>query len=426
MPHLLVLAALVGSAEANDFYTSEVVTLPFFAEYDAFAAANVDTGNVPAGSPVAVRFYIKSRGGSYAEFETESHLEWPSALTQRLEGVPGSGYLQVIGDLEMAAQVTWDIWDFRGGYNIWEDRLKVMGEREFNPNLLPGDGNATVQIEARGGGFFRPWTTSVNITVLELRFTLQVFPRVRNVLTGRRFETNGYDTVSSQQTIRHEVPTHDPGVLELETFFEADNRAVLDVVVQPSIQICAPLFGCFSVATFDLPIGIVDRTVLQTFPSIAYEHPLPSLVAPMTVFDFGDLHVSTLRNLQLPLTNQGQLPLEGTLSIEGDPSFSVFPPYFFATEGNTAGAVVTFDPTSEGLKTATLLLSSNDPRQPDLRIPLAGLAWDGDGEELTERERRRLSGEVRGCGCDSTAPVGLSWLGLGLGTIALLRRRRRA
>ena len=117
------------------------------------------------------------------------------------------------------------------------------------------------------------------------------------------------------------------------------------------------------------------------------------------------------------------MDLEGWLSIEGDAAFTVFPEYIQASEGNTDGTVVTFAPTDAGIKTATLVIRSNDPSRPELRIPLAGNGWVEPVDE--EADANRLSGEVRGCGCASdAAPASLAW-GVGLLGLALLGRRRR-
>jgi MYXO-CTERM domain-containing protein len=422
----LALAALATTASAADphEYSSEVIDLLFTDRFDAFEALEVDTGSVPVGSPLAVRFYIKSRGGSFAEFLTESHLTWPEALSQQLLGVRGSGLLDVRCDLEMTAQVTFDLWGYRGAYDVWSERLRIQKSVTFNPDLLPDGTPRRVEVTADGDGLIRPWTTDVPLFAgLELRFEVEVFPRVRGSLAGRRYETNGYDVVSTAQRVRHEVPEQDPGVIELATAYIADAGASLDVVLRPSMQICAPIFGCFRVARFDIPVPLLDGSTLRTFGPVSYAHPLPALDAPVATHDFGAVRLASLANLQLPLTNVGRLPLEGWVSVEGDPSFSVFPPYFFATAGNTDGAVVTFDPQGAGLKTATLVIESNDPRNPTLRIPLAGT---GLTEDTDNPDAPRVSGEV-GCGCASTGQTGISGAGLaaGLALLAVSRRRRR-
>lgn len=425
MSMLTALFLLPMTASAEDLeHSSTVVPLLFSDHFDAFEALEVDTGSLPSGSPLAVRFYIKSRGGSYAEFLTESHLAWPPALTQFLHGVPETGLLDVACDLELTAQVTFDLWGYRGAYDVWSERLKLQREAFFDPNLLPDDSPPQVQVVADGEGLVEPYQLDIPLFAgLELRFEVETFPRVTGRLQGRRFETNGYDVISSTQGLPHDVPEQDPGVLELTTTFVADSSAALDLVLRPSMEICAPFVGCFRVARFDVPIPMVDRTVTRSFAPIDYEHPLPALVAPVSTHDFGDQLVSTLANLQLPLENIGRLPLEGTAEIEGDPSFSVFPEYFFATEGAADGTVVTFDPTEAGAKTATLVIRSNDPRNPELRIPLAGNGFEPPVRDDEDADSDRLSGEV-GCGCDTASPFGAGWA-LGLSALLIGLRRRR-
>lgn len=420
----LALLALLGSpASADDTprYSSEVVDLLFTDRFDAFEAIEFDTGSLPSGSPLAVRFYLKSRGGSYAEFLSESHLTWPDALSQQLWGVPGTGWLDVRCDLEIAALVTFDLWGYRGSYDVWYERLRLQRDLSFDPELLPDGSPRSVEVVADGDGLIRPFRVDVPLVAgLALRFEAEVFPRIRGSLAGRSYETSGRELVRTGQTLRHDVPEQDPGVLELSTTFHADAGAGLDVVIQPTMEVCAPILGCFRVARFDVPIPLVNASLPRALGPLPYEHPLPALQAPVTVHDYGEVLVATLANLQLPLTNIGRLPLEGTITVEGDDSFSVFPNYFYATAGNTDGAVVTFDPTSVGLHTATLVVESNDPRQPVLRIPLAGIGYEPIDPDL---DAPRLSGEV-GCGCATASPIQAGWaIGLALMLVGLRRRR---
>jgi MYXO-CTERM domain-containing protein len=426
MSRVLLLAVfLPGVAAAEDgLYASEVRELFFADRFDAFEALEVDTGSLPVGSPLAVRFYIQSRGGSYAEFFSESHLSWPDPLSQQIVGVPDTGLLDVKCDLELAAQVTFDLWGYRGAYDVWSERLRLQKDTTFDPDLLPDGAPSRVEVTADGDGLIRPWTVDLPLFAgLELKFEVEVFPRVRGSLAGREYETNGKVAARTGEIVLHDVPEQDPGVLPLETSWIGEAGASLSVVVRPSLQICAPFLGCYRVARFDVPVPLVDATVPRVFTAEPYEHPLPALDAPVTTHDFGDVPVESLANLQLPLTNIGRLPLEGWMTIEGDASFSVFPDYFFASAGNTDGAVVTFDPSAPGIKTATLVIESNDPSTPTLRIPLAGNGWEEVDRE--DPDAPRVSGEV-GCGCATTTPSSTGAGALALGLLAAFARRRRS
>jgi MYXO-CTERM domain-containing protein len=403
-------------------YESEPVEIVYVDEFDAFEAIEFDTGSLPSGSPLAVRFFLKSWGGSYAEMEAESRVSWPDSLTQQVVGIPGTGLFEMAADLRMSAQITFDLWGYRGAYDVWSAQLELEDEASFDPLLLPDGAPAKVEVSADGTGI-DPWTIEVPLFAgLELQFVVEAFPRVTGGLQGVRIETEEGDQLRAGDTVKMTLPTEDPGLLAFSSTYVAWVTAKLDVVIRPEMQICAPIVGCFRVARFDIPIPLVNEGLERAFDRVDVEHPLPVLEAPVTTHDFGSVEVDTLANLQLPLTNAGRMDLEGTLAIEGgNGAFSVFPDYFQASASGTDGAVVTFAPTSAGVQTATLVLVSNDPARPDLRIPLAGTGFT-EPESPRDEEDPRLSGEV-GCGCQTAPDTG--WTPAFVGVAALWSLRRR-
>lgn len=419
---LMLVLSVPVSALAGD-YASEPQELLFAEDFDAFDAIEFDTGSLPSGSPLAIRFYLKSWGGSYAEMEAVSTLEWPDALTHHIEGVPGTGLFELACDLELAAQVTFDIWGYKGAYDVWNTRLELEDETEFDPLLLPGRRPERIEASADGNALDSYEIGLPLFAGIELNVVIDLFPRATGTLQGTRIETNDQVQSEADGATLHDVPEDDPGLLEMTSTYVANVGSKLEVVVRPQLEICAPIVGCFDVAAFDIPIPLVNEAAETRFGWVDYAHPLPALDAPVTTHDFGDVDVDTLANLQLPLANVGRMDLEGWLRIEGDAAFSVYPEYIQASEGNTDGTVVTFAPTDAGIKTATLVIESNDPSRPDLRIPIAGNGWIEPVEE--DPDAQRLSGEVRGCGCASdAAPAGAAWA-FGLLGLLLLGRRRR-
>jgi MYXO-CTERM domain-containing protein len=423
-PLLLLLSGAPASAVEPGTYLSEPREVVLADSFDAFEAITFDTGSLPAGSPLAVRFSLTSRGGSYAEMEAWSEVSWPEALTHELVGVPGSGFFELICDLDLSADVTYDLWGFRGGVSVWSATLELDDAATFDPLLLPDGTPERVDLSVDGGGLESFQVDIPLVAGLELRFLVDVFPRVRGILAGSRVEVNDQALETALGTTLHDLPQADPGVLPLDLTYVADLRSALEVVIRPQLEVCAPVLGCFRVARFDVPIPLLDESVERAFASVSVDHPLPVLAPPVTTHDFGEVPVDTLANLQLPLENLGRLDLEGTLAIEGSQAFSVFPETFQAGEGIADGAVVTFAPSAEGPDSAVLVITSNDPAAAELRIPLAGMGWvepppaSDDGEPSG-----RVSGEV-GCGCAAADPAGAGGL-LGLLALGLLIRRRR-
>lgn len=411
----LVLAFAPGVAFA---YESEPQELWFVDSTDVFAAAEYDTGYLPSGSPLAVRFRIESNGSADTEMAATSVLEWPDALTHSFEGVPGSGFFALVTDVSITASVYFDLFGYTGEYDVWSDGIGMEAGAEFDPLLLPGGVVQQVDIAARDAAIGPIEYEAGVFTGVSLLFSLEGVPEATASLQGRSVDTNDSRIEVEGGYERFDVPEDDPGRLPLESTYVGLLEATLDLLLVPSLSVCVDYVGCYEVASFEIPIHLVTFEEEHRFEPVAYEHPLPSLLPPMASHDFGDVETGTLANLQVPLSNVGDMDVEGTAWIEGGEAFSVWPTYFYASPDQTDGLVVTYAPTDNGDDTALLVIESNDPLNPRLEIPLRGGAFldDGAGESVTA--------SVSGCGC-TTAPAvpGLAWLA-GLGALFVVRRRR--
>ena len=153
------------------------------------------------------------------------------------------------------------------------------------------------------------------------------------------------------------------------------------------------------------------------FEPVEHAYSLPLLVTPDDSHDFGEIDVGTMANWDLELANMGATYLEGVVGISGSPYFSVYPNDVLAADQGQDGIVVSFLPETEGLVTATLVFSSNDPVHPTYEITLEGMGVEPVSEDLTV-----IESEV-GCGC-ATSPRPITALLLLLPGLAILRRRR--
>jgi MYXO-CTERM domain-containing protein len=421
---LSLLVAVPAFAGPQDEYESTPQELIFSDKWDAFKGVEYDTGSLPKNSPLSVRFFIRSKGGSLAEIEADSQVTWPDSLTHSITGIDDGGYFYLLCDLELAARVQLDLWGYKGSYDVWAADLELEAEHTFSGLLLDGSSPRSINAQADGDGI-DPYKINIPLVAgISLQLNIGLFPRATGKISGSRITTNDANMTREGVSTLLDVPEFDPGVLELTSTYVAQIDTALNVVIQPELQVCAPILGCFRVARFDIPIPLANASEERDFDTVDYEHPLPAMQAPLTVHDFGKVDVESLANLQLPLTNIGRLDLEGWIHIEGDGAFTVYPEYIHASEGNTDGTVVTFAPTSEGTVTATLVIESNDPSRPELRIPLAGNGWVEPPLEDPDDPSGHVSGEV-GCGCSSTSSsTSFVWL-FGVPMLALLRRRER-
>jgi hypothetical protein len=418
----MLLFALSSSAFA---YGSDPRDLLLSDEVDVFAAAEYDTGPIPVDSPVWVRVYIASDGGASTSMQATSLLEWPEALTHRIASVPNTGVFSLLTDITMAVEVGFDVFGYTSTIPLWSQNLTMYGDKAFDGLLLPDSAPARVVIDTAGPGIDTINYTFSVFTGVDVAVTLDVFPHAYAELEGEKIiTTDGINTnaiLSESESSTFHVNEDYPGVLPLESTYYGWMDSQLDVTFQPSVDVCVVVVGCVNLAKFDIPVPLVSGMQPRAFVPVAYEHPLPSLLPTITNHDFGDVELGSTTNLEIALKNIGQLDLDGVVTIEGDPSFTVFPDTFFAAGGATDGLVVTYTPSDASQHSATLVLDSNDPLRPRIEIPLVGHA-----EEVSDDVGGDVVSEsVKTCGCASPATLA-AWPAAIVGLLSLRRRRSRA
>ncbi|MBM4393624.1 MAG: hypothetical protein FJ090_21065, partial [Deltaproteobacteria bacterium] len=161
----------------------------------------------------------------------------------------------------------------------------------------------------------------------------------------------------------------------------------------------------------------------QDFEPTSYTFPMPMLVPGSDTEDLGEVALGTLATVNIPVQNAGNLNLYGNANIEGDAAFTVYPTTFNAVPGTEDGLVVTFSPTVEGAASAELVLTSNDPAYPDIRVSLAGTGVDNSDVGQDVGDDKVVTAETTSCGCQSPGGVVPS-LFASLAALSLAWRRR--
>lgn len=420
---------LLGVAPALAF-ESEPVDLFFEDTLDLFGFISVDTGYLPSqSSPISVRFHVTPSGGVVTEMEAVSWLEWPVAFKHALEGVPGEGFFGIDSSIDMAFDVHINVASiYQNSLSLWSEQIDIASTRRFDTLVLPGSTEFPLQVAVNNTGLIRPFTYGFDVVpgVAGLELEVQVYPEMTATMGGSRIETTlggstGAQTGEGGFSLL-DLPIGSPGQVLLQSRYFADLSTVFGIVIVPSASLDT-IIGDFELVAFDIPLNILSNQQIRGFDPVTYTHPLPALQPLDGTQDVGGVDVGQLGNLEIALTNLGLLGLEGTAHIEGGDGFSVFPNYFFATADRTDGVVVTFAPDAEGEQLATLVLTSNDPTNPILRVPLRGMGVDPFPDSPPDPDRPGLSGEeVSGCGCSASPGPSAVWLLLPL---ALVGRRRR-
>ncbi|HCH61371.1 MAG: hypothetical protein CL927_06690 [Deltaproteobacteria bacterium] len=402
-----------------------------------------DTGWVPSGSPLAVRFQIESTGGAEVEMEGVGHMGWPDGLTVALDPIADTGEIIVDAALEAVTSIKFDVDVYSWESEIDRRGIDVEGQGLFSPFLLQGDVPEVVEVLFEGDtNELLNWSFQV-FTGVSAGISVDLGPEALTTFTGENWYVDGerVDTVGQEAWVEPLGEAYQ----EVNAEFIGSWNSSLDLVLNPVFEVCVDLVGCWDLVDLDLPIPLASDDFEQFFPTTTLLFPLPVMGELPPRHDFGTIDVGSSAVLQLPIENLGALDLEGYSLVEGDPYFSVYPEYFQAGPARTDGVVVSFTPGAEGDFEGMLVLQSNDPLEPVLEIPLLASAQyvttdntsPGTNTDTTSESGTEASNGSRpqpqivrtqtgGCNCSSApargAPTGL--LAFLVGGVAVLRRRR--
>jgi sugar lactone lactonase YvrE len=109
-----------------------------------------------------------------------------------------------------------------------------------------------------------------------------------------------------------------------------------------------------------------------TIPITGKRSDVPKIGLGRQSFDFGRLLVQHEAGEELVIANQGFLPLVVALSLEEDDGFGLSSRGVVLEAGESERIEVSFVPLREGDYSATLKISSNDPLNEELAVPLSG------------------------------------------------------
>jgi MYXO-CTERM domain-containing protein len=412
---------LVAAAAA---FESEPVDVLLQDKADLFTNVEISTGFVPADSPLQVEFRTEANGGADVEMEGEGALRWPEALTLDFTGEAGSGLYLLDAELAAVTSVRVDLWGYTWESEIDRRSVFMDGATFFDPFVMDGAADDRVEVvDTAAGTELIDYSYDIFAGV-SLEFTADMTPTFTAGFEGVKWAVNDGEILAEGAPATLE-PARSPDYV-VASIFTALWDARMDLVFTPSLSVCAPVFGCYEVLTFDLPFELLADSFEQEFPPAAYTFPLPLLESALSAGDLGTIEPGTIATLEVPLSNVGNLAVYGDATIEGTGEFTVFPTQFNANPGTTDGVVITFAPTVEGPQTATLVFASNDPTLPILTIPLTGNAEAPEQDEDLAGDDEVVSTEVASaCGCRSTGSPATGLLGA-LTAAALLVRRRRA
>ncbi len=427
----LALLVLSLPASATD-WASETQEIHFSHTDDVFSAIAFDTGYLPSlASPISVRFHITPTGGVVTDMDCESRLEWPDPLQHAIVGVPSTGWFGVDAEVEIEAEVHIDIFGlWTGSIDLWSEQLVMLSGTEFDPPLLGEVLEGSVDNQFLVDPFEYEITVFVGLDVV---LSVAVYPELTTSIEGAQISTDGpagsvyQEDNDTPGTLG--MPADRPAQIPLSSTYWAEQSSTLALILEPAVSLDT-LIGDFELLSFPIPIPFVDTTDLLSFDAVDYVHPLPATAPLMEEYDFGDVPLGTLVNLEVPIENVGFMGLEGTVRIDGDGSYSVYPENIYAQPGDLDGVVVSFLTNAPGIRAADLVFESNDPGAPAQIISLVGNGWTEPDEETTNTDdgppddltSETEATDLKTCGCASSGGASWGWMAV---LLLMIRRRLR-
>jgi len=430
------MLALLPFALAYESTPQEVI---FADEATLFTAVEYDTGNLPEGSPVWVAFRIEVDGGAAVEMLGDSLLTWPDALTHAYEPTPNGGTFALDSTLTAKVVLGFDIDIYSAELDLGSESLSFFDAETFTPWALPGGDPERVEVTGEGEEVLLFDVEQSVYTGVSIYLETWIRPEASAAFEGMRIETG-------DQLIENdgETETFEPDGLvafDEDAVMKGHYEGSLDLVLTPAFGVCIDLLGCVEIAAFDLPIELVGSALEQEFTPVFLHHPLPYLALEEEDYDFGEVTLGQHEAKAITFDNLGELDLEGTLHIEGDGAFTVYPDSLYVPQGGTDGVTLDYEPGTAGVHDGVLVVTSNDPNRPLVEIPLTGTGLhdtdptddpdgdDGSGEPAPDDfdtgqwgYGETISTELT-CGCAKSSGARSAWLVLLVAPLLMSRRR---
>jgi MYXO-CTERM domain-containing protein len=411
-----------------------------------FDSVMLDSGWVPSGSPLQVRFAVFIGGETEVDMGGTAVTSWPPALDVAVPGRPATGRLSIDYGIEIIARIRIDV-SVAGTHYTWEGDIPIPGgiprdlrmadETTFDPFVLPLADPRPITA----------WDDTDPVTVLDVDLTDAIIP-IPGIGGGFLVDAVG-SLEGSYQTDRIEISDAIEDITEegASVVVHADPGAddlggAKDYTVLPHgtigydgvITLFPRLYVEIAGRRFDLtiaevPLNIVDLSADTAFEPASVHVPLPEVRVVPTTLSLGEIAIGGTSERLVSVYNDGEADLVVTVADPVAP-FAAGTPSLTIPPRSAEHLTVRFEPAMAGDASAVLLLATNDPDDPLVSIrlsgtgtgePDAGLDLDGGvGEDAG-------SGYVTagGCGCrasgSGSAPGALVVLGL----VALVLRRRR-
>ncbi|MCD6500163.1 MAG: hypothetical protein J7M25_17860 [Deltaproteobacteria bacterium] len=410
---------------------------------------DVDTGWIPDGSPIQVRFKFHLGCGHFVEMDGYAVLGWPPRPGPNLHfrGLPRGGHYQLDYSVKLSAKVRVDL--EINGNRIQQEfdlpwipdfNIGVFADKRFDPFLLEGNPERPLVVEDQ-----IPHTRLFRYDLLDI-----LAPSISDLASawlevyidgyvGSRFEGRRIvvavgeqntefpipDLVFTKENQQERLPVSPEEVTgSLRTaVYEAAVHHYAGISFYPHIKIELLNQTLFEMDLFEIPIPLDDTEDYWVFDPATFGFSLPDIAAPNKVFiqptNLGNQSMS-----QVQIVNNGGQVLRGEGLV--DPPFYVpYPNRFEIQPGESVLLPVFFAPTTIGPIRKYLSLYSNDPDESPLVVAIESYGCSSDGDcAIPDDMKRVCTVSDSGCGCHAqNTPASILWFVFIAGFI-LIRRWR--
>jgi MYXO-CTERM domain-containing protein len=404
-----------------------------------------DTGWIPQGSSLQVRFYVKLPATTTVKLDGWLETTWPDPMTLATPGGRG-GLLAFDYGLEVGAKAKIDV-------SVLGIPVKWTGDIPYVPQI---------DFHIKSAKSFVSWAFAPDpVTTSAFTAPLRLFEVNLLGLTGipSQISKGGValdvkgELAATYETLRIQIEPAADGEQPITsqdgtTLRAFPGGAFVEYDVWPEGKVdytgtlhLLPTFFVeilgkdFSIPLYDFPVSIDLGDQSFIFDPVRVHVPLPDLLAVQPVLDFGQVTIGDGKKLSIALSNIGEAKARAAGFIDASmaDTFKLLTPQVFVGSMDTNDANIRFQPTSAGTFETKLTLVTNDPDGRFQYVTLRGVGVpqgdpdypDGGGGSGAGGPGAQ-SGDTGGCGCRVAGERGSSGaIGAAAGALALALARRR-
>lgn len=348
-------------------------------------SVSLDTGWVPDGSPIQVRFTLDMMGETHIDMGGQLNTYWPFGLTMGVPGRMDAGRLHMAWGVQVTAQARINV-SIAGIRYTWtgnipyvpEFDLRLVDNETFTPFVLPGSvprpviaEDTTDSLRLFGVGIRD--IVGGSIAGIDGGLEVQARGRLRTSYQGTRtfIDDARAPILTALETVQYWSPTAAGFGAFQDISVRPEGTLSYDgqVVLTPAFYVTL-LGRRWEIPIVDVPITIVDSTQAIMFDADMVHVPLPDISIDPTMLDIGTIEFGATSMRAVRIRNLG----EAELTVRAEPSMSIDFSAPMLTLPPSSDGTLDLDimPLGAGPYSETITLRTNDPDQPTIRIRVTG------------------------------------------------------